>query len=322
MRFANKYKYLPFCAKRQDYPILRVVAGNSSVTRGKYDQNPPDLSLVWSQEGALAERPRGSNRARDPVPVVVPAPVPNPSLWERFGVHAERIGTVIAFVVFVLGMLGTIIWVTWYVSKYDSRLENLEKALNGSGGLAEQVGKLVGDVAGIKSTLDAYKEILLPQLLARLKPRATKDLNTLNAEVFNVAYKEGGTNADFETPLNDVLPEVPPQNRVYISYGFKGGKNGQMTLRSKIEEVQGVRVIRTILDQTREVTLSSEVGKEVAYCFKAVNPYRQIETPFMCIHVKLLVKLGLENFVYASAVKVSDTPPEGSLDVIMLGGPY
>lgn len=198
------------------------------------------------------------------------------------------------------------LWVTWSLSKYDSRLGNLENVVNGTGGLTEQVGKLGESVKRIETTAETLEKYFLPQVLELLKPKAAALLGTSDIEIFNVAHNEVTTDARFSVPYKNPLQNLSPQKQFFMTYTFEGIKDGFFFVRVQVEEEEG-KVVQTLYDRRVQVGLPTEVGKPDETCFKLVDNATQAELPPVCIEVVLLERVGPNNLIFASAVKMEGT---------------
>lgn len=164
MRKFNENKALSFCEKYgSNRSTLRAIAGNLSAVRESSDERLPHLLLVWKQEGILAAKglntDKGKPRRVQPEP---PSQVSQQPSW--FREHAERIGVIVT-------ILGGLAYGSWYLSKYDSRLINVETAVNGPDGLPginKKLSEISDRLTKIEGKLEAVDKYVWPYVLPRI----------------------------------------------------------------------------------------------------------------------------------------------------------
>lgn len=290
--------------------VLKVVGGNPLAIRGNANRESPYLSLVWQQEGILAAK------KSDKKPTVsTPTPIPTPSRWEWFKETAERIGTLVAVAVSVLGILGTVIWVTWHVSKYDSRLEAIEKDVGGTGGLREQVKELRGDVAGVKENVAGIKENVAEiratvqsldrYFLSQMKDRAAQLLGTPNVNIYRtyaLSNEEACSLARGFSPLSEP--------RVSLTFCIVSVEKDAVVVRVQAEQEVNGETVGDLKEQFISLRLPSRVGEQVGYDVTADDikirlPDGRVVSPSLHYEFVLLERYGPNELTLASAVTES-----------------
>jgi hypothetical protein len=267
--------------------ILKVVGGNPLATGGNSDRSWSNLSLVWQQEGILSARKSRANRREERTAANDLPPVQGWSWWRWLVVHGEGITVVLALMGFA-----------WYLSKYDSRLEAVEKRVEG----LENV-KIAERLARIETKLEDIKSINDYLLEKIARPKAEMFLGTSDVGIFHVVNNEVTTDTKFSTPYKGSLETPSPKRKTFVTYTFEGIRDGFFFVRLQIEEEEGGKVVRALYDRHVKGALPTEVGKPDSTCFKFIHKENKSETPPFCFDIVLLERVGPDNLIFASAVK-------------------
>lgn len=195
-------------------------------------------------------------------------------------------------------------WVTWYVSKYDSRLEGLENMVSGTEGLAKQVKDLGKDVAGIKENVAEIKgtvQSLDRYFLSRMKDKAAQLLGTPNVNIYRT---QAPSNEGVCSPASSFSPLS--EHRVSLTYCIVSVKEDAVVVRVQAEEKVNGEVVGNLEEQFISLRLPSRVGERVGYDVTPDNiklklpDGRIVSPPSVHYEFVLLERYGPNDLIIAS----------------------
>lgn len=198
--------------------------------------------------------------------------------------NSGSIGVIVTIIIFILPVIGSL---SWYLSKWDSRLGGIEETLNGKDGIKEQL-----------RTLNAKVDLM------DLKAKGSKILKTPDVEIVRAGLlRDAKFSVPYESAKNKTQGPVEPNlSMTYTVESFSEDKG--VIIRVQLERInsQGT-AIKTFFDRRIQIKLSP-VGEPVDYAFKMVG--ENFETPPVHFKFVVLERSGSDNLILATAL--SPTP--------------
>jgi hypothetical protein len=281
--------------------VLKVVGGNPLATRENSDRSSPDLSLVCQQEGTLArKKPQGNSSNREVAPL---KELPQPWYgrgWKWLNNHGPAIQSI--------AIIGGMVWV---IATMYFRLDRIESELTS---IASGVPAMNERLIRIEESQKSFDKYILPQILPRIlpqvlssfKPKATEILGASDVGIFTVVHNEVKPDTPFSVPYKGSLQSSSPQKQGLLSYNFGIEKDGSFVIQAQLQEIEGMKIVRTLATGNVKGRFPSEVGRTDEYCSGFASDEDKFSTPAVCFEVVLLGRIGSDNPIFASAVRLKD----------------
>ncbi len=247
----------------------------------------PLLRLVWVNVAMAAAK----DRSKSPNPPSPPSKLAR--CWETINTNGAGITVILA----LLAIAGNAVW---NVSTTYNRLGNLEEAINGKGGLKEQMAGLSQKVVDLNtgvSNLNTKVEAIDKYVLSPLRPKAAKLLGTDNVNIFRSDFLPISTTSPFR-------PIKSAGKNYTILFEFEPIKDGALPITVRIIASDGKK---TELVDSRQVQLN--IPQEIE---KPETFYLRIESKEGLVPAIKLSIVVMERLAPNKLILASGFVPEGN----------